>query len=126
MKNITPINIYNGISNFIFDIGNTGRIVEHIVLERNEFKGIYSFYTKNRGVVVFNKKSCVSLCGEFYSDPRKVLSEQKYIHEEILYCDKQIDYFTRRKISLIDELSKILDKDKEVIDKFIEQINFRR
>ena len=126
IKTIKPRHIFSETSNLVFDIGNTGRIVAHEVLERNEFRNVFSFYTKHRGIIIFDGKSTVSRCGLFYSDPREVLrNNNKFIFEDIKNCEEKIKYYSAKLVEQKQRINSQSEKDEEVFENFYKQITYK-
>ena len=123
---IKALDILKGVSNYVFTIGNTGRVVKHLVLSKSSFEGYLLIKAENLGVVTFQKHKSMSdgsRVVNVYTDPRIINEmEMKRAHERIKSANGHLAYYQ----SIINEetsrIQRIQVNDDLVITEFLSSL----
>ena len=125
MKNkITASDVFNGLNNFLYEVGHSGKIKELTINNMIEFENKIFFKTSDRGIIIFDKNSMTSDKKDavYYTDPRIIIHLHKInLEKEIMDIENKIKNLEEEKNDKIRFLSSIYmtdDRNKIIIDGF--------
>lgn len=119
---INAINVFNDHLKYLYDLGNTGRIVKHKIIGTAIFDNLVMFKVEDRGTFSFKRNESFDITKTIYSDPRELPKDlENILNEDLEKINNHLQYYEKRRNEITQRLNdkRIIENNTDIMEEFV-------